>query len=123
VVEYPYVWFQREERVEIYDAATKTLSRPDGQDANTFRLQLESPADAILYGRPLVNANLDDGIQAVRAMVAIGHSARHGGDWVRVEEVAGDLEHSVLNRSELATSRHVASYKQENLRDQVLVHG
>jgi predicted dehydrogenase len=123
VVEYPYVWFQREERVEIYDAATKTLSRPDGQDANTFRLQLESLADAIVYGRPLVNANLDDGIQAVRAMVAIGHSARHGGDWVRVEEVTGDLENSVLNRSELAKSRSIACRKQENSGDQVLVHG
>jgi predicted dehydrogenase len=104
LVEYPYVWFQREERVEIYDAVTKTLSRPDGQDANTFRLQLESLADAILRGAPLVNANLDDGTQAVKAMVAIGHSARHGGDWVRVQEVVGDLEHSVLNRSELAES-------------------
>jgi len=109
--------------VEIYDAATKTLFRPDGQDANTFRLQLESLADAILYGRPLVNANLDDGITAVKAMVAIGHSARHGGDWVRVEEVVGDLEHSDLNRSELAASRRIAPYKQENSRDKALVHG
>jgi predicted dehydrogenase len=123
LVEYPYVWFQREERVEIYDAATKTLFRPDGQDANTFRLQLESLADSILYGRPLVNANLEDGIKAVKTMVAIGHSARHGGDWVSVEEVAGDLEHSVLNRSELAASRRIASCQQENSRDQTLVHG
>jgi predicted dehydrogenase len=101
LVEYPYVWFQREERVEIYDAGTKTLFRPDGQDANTFRLQLESLADAILYRRPLVNANLEDGIAAVKTMVAIGHSGRHGGDWVRVEEVEGDLEHSSLKRPEL----------------------
>jgi hypothetical protein len=35
LVEYPYVWFQREERVEIYDADAKTISRPDGQDTNT----------------------------------------------------------------------------------------
>jgi hypothetical protein len=96
LVEYPYVWFQREERVEIYDAAAKTLFRPDGQDANTFRLQLESLADTILHGSPLVNANLEDGIAAVKAMVAIGHSARHGGGWVRVEEVEGDLEHSCI---------------------------
>jgi hypothetical protein len=64
-------------------------------------LQLESLADAILYRRPLVNANLEDGIAAVKTMVAIGHSARHGGDWVRVEEVEGDLEHSSLKRPEL----------------------
>jgi hypothetical protein len=117
------VYIQREERVEIYDVAAKTIFRPDGQDTNTFRLQLESLADAILYGRPLVNANLEDGIATVKAMVAIGHSARHGGDWVGVEEVAGDLEHSVLNRPEPAASRRIASYQQENPRDQALVHG
>ncbi|MBV8416812.1 MAG: Gfo/Idh/MocA family oxidoreductase [Verrucomicrobia bacterium] len=123
LVEYPYVWFQREERVEIYDAAAKVLFRPDSQDANTFRLQLESLADAILHGRPLVNANLEDGIAAVKAMVAIAHSARHGGDWVRVEDVEGDLEHSVLNRSEPATSRCIASHEQEHIKDRALVHG
>ena len=123
LVEYPYVWFQREERVEIYDAATKTLFRPDGQDANTFRLQLESLADAILCGRPLINANLDDGISAVKTMVAIGHSARQGGDWVRVEQVAGDLEHSVLIQPGLGAPRHIVSYQQKSSKDQALVHG
>ena len=92
--------FQREERVEICDAATKTVSRPNGQDANTFRMQLESLADAILHGTPMVNASLEDGIRAIKVMIAIGHGARHGGDWVTVEEVMGDLEHSVLRRSE-----------------------
>jgi predicted dehydrogenase len=115
LVEYPYVWFQREERVEIYDAGTKTLFRPDGQDANTFRLQLESLADAILRGRPLVNANLEDGIAAVKTMVAIGHSARHGGDWVRVEEVEGNLEHSFLKRPALVPARCIAHHAQENV--------
>jgi predicted dehydrogenase len=104
LVEYPYVWFQREERVEIYEAHTKTISRPDGQDTNTFRLQLEALADTILQGAPLVNANLEDGIAAVKAMVAIGHSARHGGDWVNVEEVEGDLAHSFLKRPKLAAA-------------------
>jgi hypothetical protein len=101
LVEYPYVWFQREERVEIYEAQTKTIFRPDGQDANTFRLQLEALADTILRGTPMVNANLEDGIAAVKVMVAIGHSARHGGDWVHVEEVEGDLANSFLKRTKL----------------------
>jgi predicted NUDIX family NTP pyrophosphohydrolase len=52
----------------------------------------------------LVNANLEDGIAAVRAMVAIGHSARYGGDWVNVNEVEGDLAHSSLKRSNLTTA-------------------
>ena len=110
LVEYPYVWFQREERVEIYYAASNTVSRPDGQDANTFRLQLESLADAILHGTPAVNANLEDGIAAVRSMVAIGHSARNGGTWVKVDEVEGDLEHSLLKPSEQVAGRLIASH-------------
>jgi predicted dehydrogenase len=77
-VEFPYVWFQRENRVEVYNAQARTIVRPEGQDANTFRLQLEALADTILNGAPLLNANLEDGIEAVKAMVAVGHSARHG---------------------------------------------
>ncbi|MGA8479912.1 MAG: Gfo/Idh/MocA family oxidoreductase [Chthoniobacterales bacterium] len=101
LVEYPYVWFQREERVEIYEAHTQMIFRPDGQDTNTFRLQLEALADTILQGAPMVNANLEDGIAAVKVMVAISHSARHGGDWVNVEEVEGDLANSFLKRPKL----------------------
>lgn len=104
--------------MEIYDAGTKTLLRPDGQDANTFRLQLESLADAILHGRPLVNASLEDGIAAVATMVAIGHSARHGGDWVKVEEVEGDLEHSFLRRPEFVAERRFVYHNQQNSRSQ-----
>jgi hypothetical protein len=51
-----------------------------------------------------VNANLEDGIEAVKAMVAVGHSARHGGDWVNVEEVEGDLAQSYLKWPELAAA-------------------
>jgi hypothetical protein len=79
-----------------------------------FRLQLESLADTILYGIPLVNTNLEGGIHAVKVMVAIGHSARHGGDWVTVDEVAGDLEHSVLKRSEPGRSRRIVSENRES---------
>ena len=42
LVEFPYVWFQREQRVEIYEAHTRSTFRPEGQDTNTFRLQLEA---------------------------------------------------------------------------------
>jgi len=123
LVEYPYVWFQREERVEICDAATKTVSRPNGQDANTFRMQLESLADAILHGTPMVNASLEDGIRAVKVMIAIGHGARHGGDWVTVEEDMGDLEHSVLRRSEPAISRRTVSDNRRCSTEPALVYG
>ena len=90
--------------MEIYEAHTRSSSRPEGQDTNTFRLQLEALADTILRGAPLVNANLEDGIEAVKVMVAVGHSARHGGDWVNVEKVEGDLAHSHLRRPQLAAA-------------------
>ena len=104
LVEFPYVWFQREQRVEIYEAQMRSIVRPEGQDTNTFRLQLEALVDTILRGAPLLNANLEDGIEAVKAMVAIGHSARHGGDWVNVEEIEGDLAHSRVKWPQLAAA-------------------
>jgi predicted dehydrogenase len=105
LVEFPYVWFQRERQVEIYDSYTRMIGRPEGEDANTFRLQLEALADTILEGAPLVNASLEAGIEVVKAMVAISHSARHGGDWVNIEEVEGDLAHSYLRPSQLSAAR------------------
>ena len=104
IVEFPYVWFQRELRVEIYEAHTQRIVRPEGQDTYTFRLQLEALADTILKGVPLTNANLEDGIEAVKAMVAVGYSACHGGDWVNVEAVEGDLAHSYLKWPPLAAA-------------------
>ena len=109
--------------MEIYDAATKTVSRPDGQDANTFRMQLESLADTILHGTPMINANLEDGIRAVKVMVAIGHSARHGGNWVAVEEVRGDLEYSVLKQSEPVAARRTVSDNRPSSREPALACG
>jgi hypothetical protein len=82
----------------------RSVVRPEGQDTNTFRLQLETLADTILGSAPLLNANLEDGIEAVKAMVAIGHSARHGSDWVNVEEIEGDLAHSRVKWSQLAAA-------------------
>ena len=64
----------------------------------------DAAEDTILKGAPLVNANLEDGIEAVKVMVAVGHSARHGGDWVNVEEVEGDLAHSHLRRLQLVAA-------------------
>jgi hypothetical protein len=92
-------WLQRERRVEIYDSHTRMIARPEGQDTNTFRLQLEALADTILEGAPLMNADLEAGIEVVKAMVAVSHSARYRGDWVNIEDVEGDMAHSYLRPS------------------------
>jgi predicted dehydrogenase len=87
---FPYVWFQRE-RTRIYSAARKLSWGPDAQDCHTFRLQLESLARSILTGTPQVNANLEDGIACVKALVAGAYSALQGGEWVDIETVSGDV--------------------------------
>jgi hypothetical protein len=51
-----------------------------------------------------VNADLEAGIEVVKAMVAISHSSRHGGDWVNIEEVEGDLANSSLKPSQLTAA-------------------
>ena len=87
---FPYVWFQRE-RTRIYSADRKMFWNPDAQDCHTFRLQLEALARSILTGAAQVNANLEDGIAAVKALVAGSYSALNGGKWVDIEAVAGDV--------------------------------
>jgi predicted dehydrogenase len=75
-----------------------------GPIAQNAHLPAIEKARDIHLQAPLVNANLEDGIEAVQAMVAVGHSARHGGDWVNVEEVEGDLAQSYLKWPELAAA-------------------
>ena len=99
---YPYVWFQREE-TKIYSAARRMFWSPDAQDCHTFRLQLEAFAHSILTGAPLVNADLEDGIACVKALVAGSYSALHDGKWTDIESVGGDAANPVArSRDRLA---------------------
>jgi hypothetical protein len=64
---------------------------PDAQDCHTFRLQLEALARSILTGVPQGNANLEDGIAGIKALVAGSYSALQDGTWVDIETVCGDV--------------------------------
>jgi predicted dehydrogenase len=64
--------------------------RPLGQDAYTYKLQIEGFADAILHGKPMLGAGIDDGLAAVRAMVALSRSAATG-ERVRLAEATGGV--------------------------------
>lgn len=99
---FPYVWFQREQ-TSIYSAARKGFWSPDAQDCHTFRLQLESLVQSILTGAAQVNANLEDGIACVKALVAGSYSALHDGKWVDLETVAGDVANPRVWRRDLDT--------------------
>ena len=49
-----------------------------GEDGFTFRRQIEGFADVILHGDPQHGAGLDDGIAAVRGLVAVSRSVASG---------------------------------------------
>lgn len=81
-------WFHKSSEVECFSEKDRTFRRPLGEDAHSYKLQLEGFADAILNGAPQRGANIDDGVAAMRALVAIARSAESG-QRVKLSEVAG----------------------------------
>ena len=100
---YPYIWFQRE-NTRTYSAASKEFRSPGAQDCHTFRLQLKALAHSILSGAPHLNANLEDGIACVKTLVAASYSSLHGGQWIDIESVGGDVANPYLRQREFAAS-------------------
>jgi predicted dehydrogenase len=85
-------WYFRASEVECFSVRDGQYHRPLGEDAHFYKLQLEGFADTILYGRPLRGANVDEGLAAVRALVAIARSSESGsGEWVRLADVIGGV--------------------------------
>jgi predicted dehydrogenase len=83
----PLPWFQRA-RVECFkDGEYRRLL---GEDGFTFKRQIEGFADVILHGVPQFGATLDDGIAAVRGLVAVSQSVARG-EPVRLSEVTGHV--------------------------------
>ena len=64
--------------------------RPLGEDAHTYKLQIEGFADTILDGAPMAGATVDDGLAAMRAMVAIARSVETGRP-VRLADMTGGV--------------------------------
>jgi hypothetical protein len=103
---FPYVWFQRE-HTRIYSAARQVFWSPDAQDCHTFRLQLEALAQSILTDSPQMNANLEDGIACVKALVAGALSSLHEGQWIELEGVGGDVANPIIrSRAKLPLPLH-----------------
>lgn len=83
-------WFHKTSVVECFSSRDRQYRRPIGEDAFTYKLQLESFADVILQGEPQRGANIDDGVAAMRTLVAIARSAETG-QRVRLSEVRGSV--------------------------------
>jgi predicted dehydrogenase len=83
-------WYHKTSVVECFSEKERQFRRPLGEDAYTYKLQIESFADAILHGQVQRGASIDDGVAAMRAMVAIARSAESG-EKVKLSDVKGGV--------------------------------
>jgi predicted dehydrogenase len=83
-------WYHKSSFVECFSVKDRQFHRPLGEDAYSYKLQIEGFADTILRGEPQAGAGIDDGVAAMRAMVAIARSAETG-ELVRLEQVSGGV--------------------------------
>jgi predicted dehydrogenase len=83
-------WYHKTSSVECFSTKDRQFHRPLGEDAYTYKLQIEGFAETIISGAPQHGANIDDGVAAMRAMVAIARSAESGQS-VRLADVSGGV--------------------------------
>lgn len=83
-------WFHKAGEVECFSARDRSYQRALGEDAHTYKRQVEAFAATILDGVPQSGANLDDGLAAMRVMAAIARSAETG-ESVRLADVKGGV--------------------------------
>ncbi len=81
-------WYHKSSEVECFSSVDRQYKRVLGEDAYTYKLQIEGFADTILHDTPQHGADINDGIAAMRALVAIVRSVECG-QWVRLSEVSG----------------------------------
>jgi predicted dehydrogenase len=83
-------WYFKSSDVECFSERDGLYHRPLGADGHFFRRQVEGFAEAILEGAPMRGANAEDGLAAMRGMVAMARSAETG-DTVRLSDVEGGV--------------------------------
>jgi predicted dehydrogenase len=83
-------WYHKASDVECFRARDRQFHRILGEDAFTYKLQIEGFAATILDGLPQAGASADDGLAAVQAMVAIARSVETGA-YVRLADVNGGV--------------------------------
>lgn len=83
-------WFHKSSDVECFSTKDSQFHRPLGEDAHTYKRQIEGFAETILHGVPQHGANIDDGVAAMRGMVAIARSIE-AGQTIRLSDVSGGV--------------------------------
>jgi predicted dehydrogenase len=83
-------WFHKSSDVECFSSRDGQFHRPLGEDAHTYKRQIEGFAATILDGAPMLGASVDDGLAAMQAMVAIARSVESGA-LVRLADTTGGV--------------------------------
>ena len=83
-------WLLKSSDVECFSVKDGQYHRVLGADAHTYRLQVEGFADAVLHGKPMRGADVEDGVASVQAMLAIARSVETG-QRVRLDQVSGEI--------------------------------
>ncbi len=71
-------WFFKSSDVECFSVKDGQYHRPLGEDAHFYKRQIEGFADTILHCKSMIGANAEDGLAAMRGMVAIAQSVKTG---------------------------------------------
>src|SRR2546421_283020 len=83
-------WFHKSSHVECFSAKDGQFHRPLGEDAHSYKRQIEAFADTILHGKPQQGANVQDGVAAMRALVAIARSVESA-ERICLDQVKGSV--------------------------------
>jgi predicted dehydrogenase len=81
-------WFHKSSEVDCFSTRDRQFRRVLGEDAHTYKRQVEAFAATILDGAPQAGADLEDGLAAMQAMAAIARSVESG-EFVRLADVTG----------------------------------
>jgi predicted dehydrogenase len=83
-------WYHKTSEVECFSTKDGVFRRPLGEDAYTYKRQIEGFAATILDGTPMQGAGVDDGLAAMRTMVAIARSTESG-EKLRLADATGGV--------------------------------
>jgi predicted dehydrogenase len=83
-------WFHKSGEVECFSVKDRQYHRRLGEDAYTYKLQIEAFAECALNDAPQMGARVEDGLAAMRTMVAIARSVESG-DRVALDDVTGGV--------------------------------
>jgi predicted dehydrogenase len=83
-------WYFKPSDVECFSEKDGQYHGPLGADGHCFRRQVGGFADSILDGAPMRGAGVEDGLPAMRRMVAMARSAETG-EAIRIAEAKGGV--------------------------------